>query len=115
GFPLHSGPAGSRSAHPYERRNARQQLPAVADRIRRDLGHRHAVARFSLPPSARGCSRLSKTRSTVRGHQACTGAHSLVASSRVLSGAVLIAGVVAALWWLAPIYLLIVALVVVLL
>ena len=38
-----------------------------------------------------------------------------MASSRVLSGAVLIAGVVAALWWLAPIYLLVVALVVVLL
>jgi phosphatidate cytidylyltransferase len=38
-----------------------------------------------------------------------------VASSRVISGAVLIAGVVGALWFLAPIYLLVVALVVVLL
>ena len=58
---LHGRPARSRSPDPHERRDARQQLPALADRLRRDLGHRHAVARF---PQARICSkRSSPTRS----------------------------------------------------
>ena len=36
--PLHRRAARSRPAHPHQRRAARQQLPAVADRLRRDLG-----------------------------------------------------------------------------
>ena len=72
-IPLHSGPAGSRSADPHERRNARQQLSAVADRVRRDLGHRYALARLPPPPSARSGARVSKTRSPLRRHQAHAG------------------------------------------
>ncbi len=45
-LPLHRRAAGSRSAHPHERRDARQQFPPLADRLRRDLGHRDAVARL---------------------------------------------------------------------
>ena len=54
--PLHRRPARSRSADPHQRRDARQQLPALADRLRRDLGHRHALARL---PRAATCSRPS--------------------------------------------------------
>ena len=60
---LHRRPARSRSADPDQRRDARQQLPAVADRLRRDLGHRNAVARLPPPPSARGDR--SPTRSAI--------------------------------------------------
>src|SRR6476660_756428 len=49
-IPLHERSTGSRSADSNQRRDAGQQLPAVADRLRGDLGHRNAVARFS-PPS----------------------------------------------------------------
>ena len=63
--PLHGRPARSRSADPHERRDARQQLPAVADRVRGDLGHRNAVARLPPPRSAR--SRSSPTRSAIAG------------------------------------------------
>ena len=63
-----AGPARSRSAHPHERRDARQQLPAVADRLRRDLGHRHAVAGLPPPSPARG------RRSTIRSASGATGA-----------------------------------------
>ena len=48
---LHGRPARSRSADPHQRRDARQQFPAVADRLLGDLGHRNAVARFPLPAS----------------------------------------------------------------
>ena len=44
GFLYTSRSARSRSSDPHERRDARQQLSAVADRLRRDLGHRYAVA-----------------------------------------------------------------------
>ena len=61
GLSLHRRPARSRSADPHERRDARQQFPALADRLRRNLGHRNAVAGF---PEARTCSRRSSpTRS----------------------------------------------------
>ena len=60
---LHRRPARSRPADPHQRRDARQQLPALADRLRRDLGHRHAVAGL---PQARTCSkRSSPTRSAI--------------------------------------------------
>ena len=44
--PLHLRLARSRPAHPHLRRDAHQQLPALADRLRGDLRHAHAVARF---------------------------------------------------------------------
>ena len=52
-------PAGSRPSHPHERRAAGFQLSAVADRLRRDLGHRRALARLpaaASPPGHRGLS-----------------------------------------------------------
>ena len=48
--PLHRRSARPRPADPHQRRAARLQLPAVADRLLGDLGHRRAVAR--LPPQA---------------------------------------------------------------
>ena len=63
---LHRRPARSRPAHPHQRRDARQQFSAVADRLRRDLGHRDAVAGL---PQARTCSRpSSRTRSATAGY-----------------------------------------------
>ena len=67
-FPLHRRPARSRSADSHERRDARQQFPALADRLRGDLGHRHAVARLPLPPPARRRARLPETRPPLRRH-----------------------------------------------
>ena len=69
-LPLHRRPARSRSADPHQRRDARQQLPALADRLRRDLGDRHAVA--GLPRSGT-CSRPSSpTRSAIAATAAST-------------------------------------------
>jgi hypothetical protein len=45
-LPLHRGPARSRPADPHQRGDARLELPALADRLRRDLGHQHALARL---------------------------------------------------------------------
>ena len=67
---VHRRPARSRPADPDERRNARQQFPAVADRLRGDLGHRHAVARLPLPPPARRRGRVPEARSPLRRHHA---------------------------------------------
>ena len=67
---LHRGPARSGSADPHERRDARQQLPALADRLRGDLGHRHAVAR--LPPAPPARSRSSRIRSAIAATAAST-------------------------------------------
>ena len=53
-LPLHPRPTRSGPDDPDERRDARQQLPAVADRLLRDLRHRHAVARL---PAVATCSR----------------------------------------------------------
>ena len=56
-----AGPARPRPADPHQRRDARQQLPALADRLRRDLGDRHALAR--LPPERSFCRPSSTSRS----------------------------------------------------
>ena len=63
-----AGAAGPRSVDPHERRDARQQLPALADRLRRDLGHRHAVAGLPLPQPSRRRAGLPETRSPIRRH-----------------------------------------------
>ena len=65
---LHRRAARSRSVDPHERRDARQQFPALADRLRGDLGHRHAVARLPLPPPARRRAGVSEARSPLRRH-----------------------------------------------
>ena len=56
--PLHRRPAGPGPADPHERRAAHLQLPAVADRLLRDLGHRRALARLPAPAPAPGDPRL---------------------------------------------------------
>ena len=67
---LHRRPARSGSPDPHQRRDARQQLPAVADRLRGDLGHRYAVAGL---PQARTCSkRSSRIRSAIGATAAST-------------------------------------------
>ncbi len=66
--PLHGRPAGSGSADPHQRRDARQQLPAVADRVRRDLGHRRALAGLPHARSARSHRGLPEARSPLRRH-----------------------------------------------
>ena len=59
-LPLHGGAARSGPAHSHERRDAGQQLPAVADRLRRDLRHRDAVARLPAAAPARGGAGVSE-------------------------------------------------------
>ena len=84
---LHRGAARPRPADPHERRTARQQLPAVADRVRGDPRHRRAVARLPLPPPARGGARLPETGPPLRRPQAPRpGARRQV--TRLLSGLV---------------------------
>src|SRR5262249_14775272 len=101
--------------HPHERRDADQQFSALADCLCRDLGDRYAVARFPPPPPAGGDRGLSETRSPVRRSQAATCVDSLVPLTRVVSGAVLLVGVLAAVCYPPPIYLLAVAVAVALL
>src|SRR6185295_19199306 len=86
-----------RSADPHQRRDAGQQLPAVADRVFGDLGDRAAVARLQAPRSARGGRRLSEARPPLRRHQTLPGG-SRREMTRVASGAVLIALAVAIVW-----------------
>ena len=97
---LHGRSARSRSADPHERRDAGEQLPAVADRVRRNLGDRNAVA--GLPP-ARICSRPSSpTRSAIAGTAASSRRESGRARrqvTRVLSGAVLLVFAIAVVWF----------------
>ena len=105
------------SAHPHERRDARQQLPAVADRLRRDLGDRHAVARLPLPASARGRRRLSEARSALRRHRVGAGGcrrqvRRPAVMTRLVSGVALAASAFALVWFLPSPALLAVALVV---
>ena len=64
-----------------QRRDARQQLPALADRLRRDLGHRHAVARLPPAASARGDPRVSEARSPLRRHQPAGGRRTVTSSA----------------------------------
>ena len=105
---------GGRAADSHERRDARQQFSPVADRVRRNLGDRYPLARLPPPPSSRGRARVPEKRSPIRRHQSHARALTLV-PARVISGAVLLVGVIGALWFLAPIYLVGVALIVALL
>ena len=45
------------------------QLPALADRLRRDLGHRRAVARLPAPAPAAGHRGLPEARAALRRHR----------------------------------------------
>ena len=53
-----------------ERGDAGFQFPALADRLRRNLGHRDAVAGFSSPAPARSHPRLPEASSPLRRHHA---------------------------------------------
>ena len=70
---LHGRSTRSRSAHSDQRRNARQQFSAVADRLRGNLGDRDAVARLPAPRSAERGPGLPEARSPLRRHQAVAG------------------------------------------
>ena len=109
--PLHGRPARSRSADSHERRDARQQLPALADRLRRDLGDRRALAGL---PRAATCSRPSSTiRSATAGtapfrrrpsapgrREPASALRQLFRMLRIVSAAVLLALVVTTIWFL---------------
>src|SRR5204863_8648634 len=103
---LHGRAAGSGSADSDERRDAREQLSALADCVRGDLRDRDAVARFWPASPARGGARLSETRAALRRHQRFAGGASAgVGASpremtRVISGVVLAAAALAAILFL---------------
>ena len=65
---LHRRSARSRSADSHQRRDARQQFPALADRVRRDLRDRNALAGLPAPSSARSRSRVPEARTPLRRH-----------------------------------------------
>src|SRR6185503_18340289 len=65
-LPLHRGAARPRPAHPHQRRDAHQQLPALADRLRGDLGDRRALARLPPKAPAAGGGGLPEARAQVR-------------------------------------------------
>ena len=64
--PLHRRLSRSRPADPHLGRNAHQQLPAVADRLRGVLRYRDAVARFHAHGPAAGRARLPEARPPLR-------------------------------------------------
>src|SRR5204862_1002914 len=95
-------------------------FPAVADRLRRNLGHRNAVAGFPVPPPSRSGAGVSETRSPLRRNRAARrlteragrvlepGARGRRVRqpktvTRVFSGAALIVIVVAIVWF-APVW-----------
>ena len=63
---LYQRPARTRSRHPHQRRNAAQQLPAVAGGLRRDLRHRDAVARLPRHAIAGSHRGLPEARAPLR-------------------------------------------------
>ena len=65
-LPLHLRPARPRPDDPHLRRAAGLQLPALADRLRRDLGHPDPLARLPPPRPLRGDPRLPAPRAPVR-------------------------------------------------
>ena len=64
--PLHGRHARSRSADSHGRRDADQQLPALADQLRRIVGDRIAAGPSSATGSARGHPRLRRPRPSLR-------------------------------------------------
>ena len=62
---LHGRHARARPADPHGRRDAGEQLPAVADQLCRDLGDRALLARFRRGPAARRDSRFCLPRPAV--------------------------------------------------
>ena len=103
-IPVHGGPAGSGSADSHERRDAREQLPVVADRVCGNLGHRNVVARLPPAPPARSRRGLSEARPAVRRNQAvaCRSGGARRQVTRVLSGAVLLVLAIAVVWFSPP-------------
>ena len=63
---LYRRPPRSRPAHPHQRRNARQQFSALADRLRRNLRHRNSLAGFFPRETSRSPGGFSKTRTPLR-------------------------------------------------
>ena len=85
-LPLHGRPARSRPADPHQRRAAHQQLPALADRLRGDLGHRRALARLPAPAPAAGGRGLPEARAEVRRDRARLSRASALMATRAASG-----------------------------
>src|SRR5690606_1889804 len=85
-----------------QRRAARQQLPAVADRLRRNLGHRDALARLPPPPPARCHRRLSEARTPLRRHRRTCGSSLRPVLVRVISALVMLPLLLAVLLLLPP-------------
>jgi undecaprenyl diphosphate synthase len=63
---VHGGRARPRPPDPDERRDARLELPAVADRVQRDLGHADPLAGLPQAPPLRGDPRLPEARASLR-------------------------------------------------
>ena len=70
---LHRRPARSRSPDSHQRRDARQQFPAVADCVLGNLGDRNALAGFPLPASARSHPGLPEARPPLWRHPHAAG------------------------------------------
>ena len=77
--PLHGRPARARPAHPHRRRPAREQLPAVAERLRRALLLRPLLAR--LRPGTPSTRRWPSTRAAPAASVASPGPACASASS----------------------------------
>ena len=65
--PVHGRHARPGPADPHGRRDAREQLPAVADQLRRAVRERRAVAGLRRAGAARGDPRLRRPQPPVRG------------------------------------------------
>src|SRR6185369_461675 len=88
------------SARSHERRDAREQFPPLADCLRRDLRDRYALARFPPPSPAGGRARLSEARTPVRRHRSRADGYRRQGMIRLLSGVVLAAAALLAIWFL---------------
>src|SRR5262249_30216220 len=64
--PLHAQPARTRPGDPDQRRDAPEQLPALAGCVCGDLRHQDFLAGFSRHPSARSHPGIPETRTTLR-------------------------------------------------
>src|SRR5262249_3302410 len=64
--PLHAQPARARPGDPHQRRDAPEQLPALAGGVCGDLRHQDFLAGFSRHPPARSHPGIPETRTPLR-------------------------------------------------
>src|SRR5205814_5626481 len=88
---VHRGDAGPGPLDPHRRGDAGEQLPALADLLRRAVGDADAVARLRAGGAARGAARLRRPEPPVRRPAVGARIDDSVLKHRLIAGSLLAA------------------------